>query len=71
MQTSAGMLPSQCTKMTQFGGGDACVRRGINDYSSIFLLVTSFIASLQCTSKWVQTVVNSAADLSMQAVLKR
>ena len=30
-------------------------------------LVTSFIASLHCTSKWVQTVVNRAADLSMQA----
>ena len=33
-------------------------------------LVTSFIASLQCTSKWVQTVVNRAADLPMQAAVE-
>ena len=33
-------------------------------------LVTSFIASLKCTSKWVQTVVNRAADLSMQAAFE-
>ena len=33
-------------------------------------LDTSFIACLQCTSKWVQTVVNRAADLSMQAAVE-
>ena len=31
--TCAGVLSSQCTKMTQFGGGDAYVRWGMNDYS--------------------------------------
>ena len=73
--TCAGVLLSQYTKMTQFGGlgcvGDAYVRRSMNDFSPTFLCSDM----LHCLFTVYQQngyrqFVNRTVDLSIQAAVE-
>ena len=73
--TCAGVLPSQYTKMTQFGGlgcvGEAYIKRGNFDFSPTILfshIFHCFFAVYQ--QNGYRQLVNTAADRSMQAAVE-